>query len=248
MRVELIYDADCPNVPAARSQLIKAFARTGISARWQEWERSSSATPDYARAFGSPTILVDGKDIAGVAPSAGTRACRVYNDAHGGLSGTPSLAAIGAALFNAAPSKPPTAGRWRAMGASLPAVGTAMLPKLTCPLCFPAYAAILSALGIEFVDYTPYLLPLTALFLTIAMTVLVFQGRRTGNMMPLVLGIIASLLVLYGKFYLAADGLTTGGIILLVVAIFVGSRTQAAAIAACPACVAEEADQPVKTY
>ena len=32
MRVELIYDADCPNVPSARSQLIKAFAYRRIGA------------------------------------------------------------------------------------------------------------------------------------------------------------------------------------------------------------------------
>ena len=39
MRVELIYDADCPNVPATRSLLIQAFTKTGVSARWREWER-----------------------------------------------------------------------------------------------------------------------------------------------------------------------------------------------------------------
>ena len=77
MNVELIYDADCPNVAATRSQLIKAFAMTGVSARWKEWERSAPDSPEYVRSFGSPTILVDGKDIAGVSPSAGTRACRV---------------------------------------------------------------------------------------------------------------------------------------------------------------------------
>ena len=98
MIVELIYDADCPNVPATRSQLIKAFAQMGISARWREWERSASDTPEYARAYGSPTILVDGKDIGGVVPDADTRACRVYGNGHGKLGGTPSIATICAAL------------------------------------------------------------------------------------------------------------------------------------------------------
>lgn len=90
MTVELIYDADCPNVPAARSQLIKAFMQTGVSARWQEWERGAPDAPEYARAYGSPAILVNGKDIAGVPPSTGTRACRVYSDARGNLNGAPS--------------------------------------------------------------------------------------------------------------------------------------------------------------
>ena len=98
MIVELIYDADCPNVPDARSQLIKAFAQMGISARWREWERSAPDTPEYARAYGSPAILVDGKDIAGVVANADTRACRVYGDGRGKLAGIPSVAAICAVL------------------------------------------------------------------------------------------------------------------------------------------------------
>jgi hypothetical protein len=32
MNMELIYDTDCPNVAQTRSVLIKAFARTGVSA------------------------------------------------------------------------------------------------------------------------------------------------------------------------------------------------------------------------
>ena len=119
---------------------------------------------------------------------------------------------------------------------------------MTCPLCFPAYAAILSALGIEFVNYTPYLLPLTVIFLAVALTVLAFQTRRSGKIVPLVLGIVASLIVLFAKFGLEADWLTTGGIIMLVVAIFLGNRTKSTAIAPCPACVTGEAGQPVKAH
>jgi mercuric ion transport protein len=245
--VELIYDPDCPNVPDARSQLIRAFTQTGISARWREWERGSPDTPGYARAFGSPTILVDGKDIAGVVPNAETRACRVYGDERGNLSGAPSVGAICAALRDSSPAKP-VISRWRAMAASFPAIGTALLPKLTCPLCFPAYAAILSAVGIEFVNYTPYLLPLTAIFLTVSIAVLALQARRTGNIVPLILGIAASFIVLFAKFALEADWMTTGGIIVLVIAIFLGSRMKSAANAPCPACAVGEAEQHVKAH
>ena len=248
MIVELIYDADCPNVPATRSRLIKAFTRTGVSARWQEWERSGPDTPDHARAYGSPTLLVNGKDIAGVAPNAGTRACRVYSAARSNLSGTPPIEVICSALLDAGSPMKPVASRWQAMAASFPAVGAALLPKLTCPLCFPAYAAILSALGIEFLDYTPYLLPLMATFLAVAVAVLVFQTRGTGNIVPLALGIIASLIVLLAKFGLELDWLTTGGIIMLVAAIFLGSRTKSAASAPCPACPTGEAGQSARAH
>lgn len=236
--VELIYDADCPNVAAARSLLIQAFTQTGVSARWREWERGAPGSPEYARLHGSPTILVDGKDVAGGAPGAGNAACRIYSDGDGKLSRTPPLEVICSALMSASPDKP-SRTRWQAIAASLPAVGTALLPKLTCPLCFPAYAAVLGALGLEFMDYTPYLLPLTAAFLAAAVVVLALQTRRTGNVYPLLLGIAASALVLIGKFRLDSDWMTTGGIVLLVAAVFFGSRAKSASTVSCPACATD---------
>ena len=185
-RVELIYDADCPNVAQARSLLIKAFTQTGVSARWREWERSAPGSPEYARRYGSPTILVNEKDVGGGAPGAGNAACRIYSDGDGKLSRIPPLDAVCSALMSASPSKPAKT-LWQAVIASLPAVGAASLPKLTCPLCFPAYAAVLSALGLEFVDYTPYLLPLTGAFLIVALAVLAMQFRRTRNVHPFLL-------------------------------------------------------------
>ena len=120
------------------------------------------------------------------------------------MSGTPPLEIICSALKSASQGNP-TRTRWQAVAASLPAVGTALLPKLTCPLCFPAYAAILGALGLEFLDYTPYLLPLTAAFLLIAILVLARQARATGNVYPLLAGVVASALVLTGKFQLESE-------------------------------------------
>lgn len=235
-RVELIYDADCPNVAQARSLLIKAFTQTGVSARWCEWERGAPNSPDYASLYGSPTILVHGKDVAGAAPVAGVGACRVYADGEGKLSRTPPLDVVCSALLNASPGKSART-RWQAVVASLPAVGAASLPKLTCPLCFPAYAAVLGALGFEFLDYTPYLLPLTAAFLAVALVVLVVQSRRTGSVYPLLLGIAASAVVLFGKFQLENEWLTIGGIVLLIAAVFFGSRMKSDSAVSCPACV-----------
>lgn len=234
-RVELIYDADCPNAASARSLLIKAFTQTGVSARWREWERGAPDSPDYASQYGSPTLLVDGKDVAGAGPVAGIGACRVYADGEGKLSRTPPLDVVCSALLNGSPGKPART-RWQAAAASFPAVGVALLPKLTCPLCFPAYAAVLSAVGLEFVDYTPYLLPLTISFLVVAVVVLALQTRRTGNGYPLVMGIAASALVLIGKFQFESEWLTIGGIVLLVAAVFLGSRAKPSSTVSCPAC------------
>lgn len=235
-QVELIYDADCPNVAAARSLLIQAYTQTGVSARWREWERGAPDSPEYALRYGSPTILVNGKDVAGAAPVAGIGACRVYANGEGKLSRTPPLDAVCSALLQESQGKPART-RWQAVVASLPALGAASLPKLTCPLCFPAYAAVLGALGFEFLDYTPYLLPLTAAFLAVALAVLAVQSRRTGSAYPLLLGIAASAVVLVGKFQLENEWLTVGGIVLLVAAVFLGSRTKSISTASCPACV-----------
>jgi hypothetical protein len=125
------------------------------------------------------------------------------------------------------------------MLASFPAIGAAALPKLTCPLCFPAYAALLSAVGLEFVDYTPYLLPLTLAFLAVSVGVLALQARKNGNVAPLMLGIAASLIVLIGKFGVDREWITTSGVVLLVAAVFLGGRKRAAGAAPCPACAAD---------
>ena len=101
MNIELIYDAECPNVAPTRSMLIEALKMTGVSARWREWERSAPDSPGYARSYGSPTILVDGVDVAGTDPVAGAGACRVYSDAQGKLGRTPPLDAICSALSKA---------------------------------------------------------------------------------------------------------------------------------------------------
>jgi hypothetical protein len=70
-RVELIYDLNCPNVAQARRVLLKAFAAAGIRPQWIEWDRSSPSSPGYVRGFGSPAVLVDGRDAAGAKPQRG---------------------------------------------------------------------------------------------------------------------------------------------------------------------------------
>jgi hypothetical protein len=96
-RIELIYDADCPNVPKAREQLLQAFAMLELPPRWQEWRSDDPKTPDHARGYGSPTILVDGQELSGIGQIDGTAGCRVYPTGEG-LHGVPALEEIVAAL------------------------------------------------------------------------------------------------------------------------------------------------------
>lgn len=100
---ELIYFTGCPNVDAARAQLRLALVEAGLAPLWVEYQTDDPSLPEYARGFGSPTILVDGRDVAGgVAGSA--VACRLYRDDAGGRAGVPSLSSIVSALTAAGPA------------------------------------------------------------------------------------------------------------------------------------------------
>ncbi len=96
--IELVYDCDCPNVEAARSQLRRALIEVGLDTQWKEWDREGADVPDHVRHYGSPTILVNGKDVAGLGTEADSNSCRVYADADGRLQGIPSVEMIRAAL------------------------------------------------------------------------------------------------------------------------------------------------------
>ena len=68
-----------------------------MPARWQEWRADDADAPARVRGFGSPTVLVDGKDVAGAEPVLGVDSCRVYTHA-GGARGAPPALLIAAAL------------------------------------------------------------------------------------------------------------------------------------------------------
>ena len=96
--VELVYDADCPNVDEARVALRLACAQAGVSAAWVEWDRKGAESPAHVRSYGSPTILVNGKDIAGAAPGEGADSCRVYAAEGAGFRRVPPVQQIAVAL------------------------------------------------------------------------------------------------------------------------------------------------------
>jgi hypothetical protein len=203
MNIELIYFRECPNISPARERLLQAFATTGITPQWQEWERNDPAGPAYARAYGSPAILVNGRDVSGAKPAGDeVSACRVYAHAPGIFDGAPAVDSIVKALREAQADAPAhtLASQGRSAATVLPAIGVAALPKLTCPACWPAYTGLLSSMGAGFVNYTPYLLPLTATFLFLSLCALGWRAPRHRGYGPLFLGLAASAMLLVGKF------------------------------------------------
>ena len=229
--VELVYDKDCPNAEEARINIRRAFTESGFAAKWTEWEASSDATPPHLRRYGSPSVLVNGRDVAGTVPGDAS-SCRVY-EAAGTRSGVPPAGLIIRALVAATGQKPPSG--WRRRLLVLPAIGAALVPGLTCPACWPGYAALLSALGLGFIPTAPYLLPLTIALLVVALLALAFRAEtRT----PLAVGVAASVMVVVGKFIFESTPVTYTGAGLLVAASLSVARTRRAA--PCSACAPEK--------
>jgi len=215
-KIEFIYELSCPNIADARAQLRLALEQSGLPLQWQEWEHNDPNSPDYTRRYGSPSILVNGVDVAGE-PASDAASCRIYTNTQGRNRGVPDAALIRTALEKRMQNPKPSVPVERVQIASLlPAVGAAMLPKLTCPACWPAYAALLSALGVGFIDYTPYLLPLTLVFLIVTLAILAWRPRR--GYAPLALGLFASAIMLIGSFSIDSDVATYVGVALLVIA------------------------------
>jgi len=77
--------------------LRKALESEGVDAGIEEIDTTSKETPEGLRGWGSPTVLIDGEDIAGEGSPSGT-SCRLYRDPDGRLRGVPPEALILAAF------------------------------------------------------------------------------------------------------------------------------------------------------
>lgn len=106
---------------------------------------------------------------------------------------------------------------WRQSLIAIPGVGVSLLPKLACPLCWPAYAGLLSSLGLGFLISANYLLPVTATFLVLALVALGFRANRRHGYGPFVVGLVAAVGVLVGKFEWESKLTLYGAIGLLVI-------------------------------
>lgn len=241
--VDFVYDENCPNVKAARANLIRAFARIGLPARWTEHQIGAPEAPLRVRGFGSPTVLVDGEDVGGLAAGA-EECCRLYP---GG--GAPGVELIAEALSQAERAsslrrRPPTPprGRWRSTAAILPGIGIALMPKVICPLCWPLYAGVLSAAGLTFLMEDRWLLPLSGVFLGLALAALAWRARSRRGYGPLALGALSCTVILAGKFLMQSDATVYVGVAVLVVACSWNAWPQRTVEPSCSACRSIAAD------
>ena len=108
--------------------------------------------------------------------------------------------------------------RWKQGLLTLPGVGVSMLPKVACPVCWPAYAGLLTSAGLGFLISAVYLLPLTVAFLTLALGAMISRARERHGYQPFLLGMVAAGGVLISKFVWESNSAIYGSVGLLVMA------------------------------
>jgi hypothetical protein len=134
-----------------------------------------------------------------------------------------------------------SASTWKHTLLSVPGIGVSLLPKLVCPMCWPAYAGVVSALGLGFLIGTTYLPFVTGVFLATSTGVLGFRAHQRRGYGPFGTGLMAAIVVLVGKFQLESGVTTYAGIGLLVAAsawnVWPRRVTEAHS---CPSCVGQK--------
>ena len=80
MKVEVLYVAECPSHPAAVKLLKEVLAAEGVAAKVHEVLVRDEGMAGELRFCGSPTIRINGRDVAGESQKAQTFAlsCRLY--------------------------------------------------------------------------------------------------------------------------------------------------------------------------
>ena len=98
----------------------------------------------------------------------------------------------------------------------IPAAALTALPL--CPACYPAYAGILSAVGLTALSDTTAQTALTVLFLSVAVGALLYRARSRRGYGPLALGVAASVVLGFSKFVMGSDPTTYAAAGMLVLA------------------------------
>ncbi len=125
---------------------------------------------------------------------------------------------------------------WKQGLLALPSIGVSILPKLACPACWPAYAALLTSIGLGFLISAAYLLPFTTGFLLLAVGAMACRADERRGYGPFLFGLLAASAVLLGKFVWESKLTMYGALGLLVLASFWNSWPRRNALTEAPTC------------
>jgi hypothetical protein len=99
LKVELLWWRGCPSWPEARALLRAEMQRAGLDPETiEEREMLVDGDAERERFYGSPTIRVDGRDIAAPETNPIGLTCRVYRLRDGRISALPDPADVADAL------------------------------------------------------------------------------------------------------------------------------------------------------
>ena len=161
MKIQLLHFPDCPNAEPARAALREALRQENVTEDVEDIDTSRADAPAWATGWGSPTILIDGRDLGGEGPGGAEASCRLYKE------GAPTVDEIRRRLRDAR-VKPGTYPRTRPQGtSSLPLVGSVLAALAASACCLlPAVLAIVGVSGAgvasTLAPYRPLFLALTA--------------------------------------------------------------------------------------
>ena len=101
MKVEVLYVPDCPHHPSAVKQLRDVLLAEGVQTEIIEIPVDDAKTAEEYKFRGSPTVRINGRDIAGAGHSSQSvaLACRIYPGAK--ETGVPPLEMMQRAVYEA---------------------------------------------------------------------------------------------------------------------------------------------------
>ena len=217
-KVEVLYFKGCPNHQQTVELAREIVTELGVDVAVEQVEVRTLEDAARLRFLGSPSVHVDGVDIeaAARASTAYAFACRTYN----GSRVPPRelfLGALGGARQSEGEqSLGPRDGDWRRLLPTAAGAAALLLPVGTCPACVPAYAAVLSSLGLPVLLYQRYMLPIAAMLLTASVGSLAYRARSRRGYAPFFVGLVGSTVALIGKVVLASDPVLYVGLSILV--------------------------------
>jgi len=105
------------------------------------------------------------------------------------------------------------------LGATSGSLFTVVLAKLLCPVCWPAYAGVVSSLGLASMLHTVWLAPIAIItMLALVLGLLGLRAKTRHGYAPLMLGLLGAGVLLFGEFVMNMMPLMYAGGGLLVAA------------------------------
>ncbi len=189
IKIDLLYFEGCPNVDKARNNIKEVLSKLRLPLKWNEIDINGKNISSDLKGFPSPSVLINGVDVkTGLTTLSGTSSCQI--------TGAPSRDEI----LKAFPKEPSKKGML-AFFIAIPATVIAIFPSVFCPACYPAIAALLSALGLSFFASEAVIQPLTIIFLLLALLGLFYESTKIKKYGSLIMGSLGAVGIYAGHYW-----------------------------------------------